>query len=172
MENPFSPVIEIEEHGAVRLVRLNRPEFLNAVNSELHHALVGIWDHLASDEQTRAAVITGNGRAFSAGGDMDHFKVVHEDREARDKDMQLARQLVLNALECPLPIVAAINGPAVGLGCSLAVLCDVVLMSEQAFIADPHVAMGLTAGDGGAPLWPLFMSMLQAKQYLLSGDRI
>src|SRR5260221_12884219 len=72
----------------------------------------------------------------------------------------------------PLPVIAAVNGPAVGLGCSLAVACDLVFMSELAFLADPHVTVGLVAGDGGAALWPLLTSMLRAKEYLFTGDRI
>src|SRR5699024_10983142 len=73
---------------------------------------------------------------------------------------------------CPLPVVAAVNGPAVGLGTSLAACSDIVLISESAYLSDPHVGVGLTAADGGAPTWPLLMSMLRAKEYLLTSARI
>lgn len=74
-------------------------------------------------------------------------------------------------IDSPLPIVAAVNGPAVGFGCSIAVLCDIILMSDRAFSADTQVASGLVAGDGGSLLWPLLMRLLKAKKYLLVGER-
>jgi enoyl-CoA hydratase/carnithine racemase len=74
--------------------------------------------------------------------------------------------------EFPKPVIAAVNGPAVGLGCSVAVSCDIVLIAESTFLADTHVSIGLVSGDGGAVAWPLMTSLLKAKEYLLTGDRI
>jgi enoyl-CoA hydratase len=172
MDNPFAPELLIEARGPVRIVTLNRPEALNSANERLHHGLVGVWRHLAADPEARAVVLTGAGRAFSAGGDMEHLRELHSDRAARRLEIAGAANLVREMVAFPLPTVAAVNGPAVGLGCNLAVLSDVVLIAEGAYLADPHVAVGLTAADGGAPTWPLLMSLLRAKEYLFTGDRI
>jgi enoyl-CoA hydratase len=172
VDNPFAPEVLIEERGPVRVVTLNRPEALNAANHELHAGIVGVWRHLAADPDARAVVLTGAGRAFSAGGDMQHLRACRDDPALRQKGIDDAGELIREITGCPLPVVAAVNGAAVGLGCNLAVLSDVVLMAEDAFLADPHVSVGLTAADGGAPTWPLLMSLLRAKEYLFTGDRI
>ncbi|MGV2581099.1 UNVERIFIED_CONTAM: enoyl-CoA hydratase/isomerase family protein [Mycobacterium avium subsp. hominissuis] len=172
MHNPFEPDLLIEERDAIRVVTLNRPEALNATNEPLHIALQSVWRHLAADEDARAVVLTGAGRAFSAGGDFQHFVELWDDRPRRRREIEGARRLLTEMVDFPLPVVAAVNGPAVGLGCNLAVLSDVVLIAESAYMADPHVSVGLTAADGGAPTWPLLMSMLRAKEYLLTSEPI
>jgi enoyl-CoA hydratase len=172
MENPFDPVLLIEERGPIRIVTFNRPEKLNSVDPDLSHALAHIWGHLASDSEARAVVLTGAGRAFSAGGDMVMFKRIQTDTVERAEGIEKARLTFNGIVEFPLPIVAAVNGPAVGLGCTLAVLCDLVYIARSAYLSDPHVAVGLTAGDGGAPFWPLTMSIVKAKELLFFGDRI
>jgi enoyl-CoA hydratase len=172
MDNPFAPELLIDTDGAVRIVTLNRPEALNATNEALHDALIAVWRHLAADPGARAVVLTGAGRAFSAGGDFVHFTKLWDDRELRRKEIEGARRLIAEMIDFPLPVVAAVNGPAVGLGCNLAVCSDIVLIAESAYIADPHVGVGLTAADGGAPTWPLLMGMLRAKEYLLTSERI
>lgn len=172
MENPFAPLVLIEEHGPVRLVTLNRPDALNAANPELHRAIARLWGHLADDPAARAVVITGAGRAFSAGGDMDLFKALQSDHPTRQRLLDEAAEILQAMARFPLPVVAAVNGPAVGLGANLALLADIVFMAESAYLCDPHVSVGLTAADGGAPLWPLFTGLLRAKEYLFTGDRI
>lgn len=117
-------------------------------------------------------VLTGAGRAFSAGGDVPGFKDQVANEVRRRANIREAGRLLDEMLRFHLPVVAAVNGPAVGLGSSLAVLSDVVFMSEDTFFADPHVTVGLVAADGGAVTWPSVMSILQAKEYLFTGDRI
>jgi enoyl-CoA hydratase len=172
MQNPFAPELLLEERGPVRIVTLNRPEALNATNDRLHAALVAVWRHLADDPSARAVVITGAGRAFSAGGDFEHFTEVWDDLSLRRRELEGARRLLTEMVDFPLPVVAAVNGPAVGLGCNLAVCSDIVLIAESAHVSDPHISVGLTAADGGAPTWPLLMGMLRAKEYLLTSERI
>ena len=168
----MSDVIQIEKDGKVAHVRLNRPEALNASNPELHRALAELWGPLSADDSIHAIVLSGNGRAFCAGGDMDVIVAMHEDQALRDTTFDEAGRIVRGMVACPVPIVAAVQGAAVGLGCSLASLSDIVVMEESATLADPHVSIGLVAGDGGAVVWPLLMSLQQAKYYLLSGERI
>src|SRR5581483_3033826 len=117
-------------------------------------------------------VITGAGRAFSAGGDFDLLDRMANDRQLRETVIAEGRELVLNMARCRIPVVAAVNGPAVGLGCSVVALSDVVYMAESAYLADPHVAVGLVAADGGPITWPLHTSLLLAKEYAFTGDRI
>ena len=117
-------------------------------------------------------MITGEGRAFSAGGDFEFLDAMANDRELRGAVIAEGRELVLNMLRCRVPVVAAVNGPAVGLGCSVVALSDVVYMAESAYLADPHVTVGLVAADGGPLTWPLHTSLLLAKEYAFTGDRI
>jgi len=164
--------IRVEADGAVRVVTLNRPEQLNAVDFPMHRDLAQLWGHLAADREVRAIVLTGSGRAFCAGGDRALIRDTVHDPVERYATVQEAKRIVTEMMALPIPVVAAVNGPAVGLGCSLALLCDVVLMSERAYFADPHVSIGLVAADGGALAWPLYTSLLRAKEYVLTGDRI
>jgi enoyl-CoA hydratase len=171
---PFKPTDEllIEMDGSVAVVTMNRPEKLNAFSDEMHMAMQEVWTHLALDRSVRSIVLTGSGRAFSAGGDIPGFIRSYESPITRREQMRGAQRLLNAMLECPKPMIAAVNGPAIGLGCSIAISCDIVFISEETFMVDPHVDIALVAGDGGAVQWPLFMSVLKAKYYLLTGDRI
>jgi enoyl-CoA hydratase/carnithine racemase len=166
------PAIEVESDGPIRLVRLNRPEQLNATNHELHQGLAELFPQIDADPDARAVVVTGNGRAFSAGGDFSYLDELTKDEELRAQTLAHGRQIVTGMIGCKVPIVAAVNGPAVGLGCSLVALSDIVFMAESAHLADPHVAVGLVAADGGPVTWPLLTSLQLAKEYALTGDSI
>jgi enoyl-CoA hydratase len=164
--------ITVEADGPIRIVRFNRPEQLNAVNDDVHLALAKVFPQLSADADARVAVITGNGRAFSAGGDFDLLDRMAKDRVLRRATIAEGREIVLNMLRCRVPVVAAVNGPAVGLGCSVVALSDIVYMAESAYLSDPHVQVGLVAADGGPLTWPLHTSLLIAKEYAFTGDRI
>jgi enoyl-CoA hydratase/carnithine racemase len=172
MKYDLPDVIRVEADGPVRVVTLNRPEQLNAINEELHLALTHLFPQLSADADARVAVITGAGRAFSAGGDFGFLDRMANDRVLRHDVIAEGRDLVVNMVRCRVPVVAAVNGPAVGLGCSVIALSDVVYMAESAYLADPHVTVGLVAADGGPLTWPLHMSLLLAKEYAFTGDRI
>jgi enoyl-CoA hydratase len=161
----------IVSDGPIRIVTLNRPEALNAADAEMHRRLSQIWAELADDPHARVVVLTGAGRAFSAGGDFDFLRS-YRDPGCRWRVMEEARRIVLEMLHFPLPIVAAVNGPAVGLGSTLALMSDLVLLADNAFLADPHVLVGLVAGDGGAATLPAHVSLLHAKEFLFLGDRV
>jgi enoyl-CoA hydratase len=162
----------VESDGPIRIIRLNRPDHLNATNHTLHKAIADVFAQLDADPGARAAVITGNGRAFSAGGDFDYLDELIEDPELREESLDDGRRIVTGMVACRVPVVAAVNGPAVGLGCSIVALSDIVYMAESAHLADPHVMVGLVAADGGPVTWPLLTSLQLAKEYALTGDRI
>ena len=164
--------LEVLTDGPVRVVRLNRPEQLNATNHELHQGLAGLFPQIDADPDARAVVLTGSGKAFSAGGDFTYIDRLTRDANLRKETLAHGRQIVTGMVGCRVPIVAAVNGPAVGLGCSLVALSDIVFMAESAHLADPHVLIGLVAADGGPVTWPLMISLQLAKEYALTGDRI
>lgn len=171
---PYAPTphLIVEQDGPVTILTMNNPDMLNAFLDDMHEAMQEIWMHLAKDQSVRAVVLTGAGRAFSAGGNIPGFIRDYEDQEHRRISLRGAQRLMEAMAEFPKPVVAAVNGPAVGLGCSVAVGCDIVLIAENTYMADTHVNIGLVCGDGGAVAWPLLMSFLKAKEYLLLGDRI
>ncbi|HVQ99954.1 MAG TPA: enoyl-CoA hydratase/isomerase family protein [Mycobacterium sp.] len=166
------PEIDVRAEGALRIITLNRPDSLNSVNDDLHNGLAKLWQRLSDDRQARAAVITGAGRAFSAGGDFGYLAELAGDADLRAKTIADGREIVLGMARCRIPVIAAVNGPAVGLGCSLVALSDIVYIAEDAYLADPHVQVGLVAADGGPLTWPLHISLLLAKEYALTGTRI
>jgi enoyl-CoA hydratase/carnithine racemase len=162
----------VSADGPIRVVTLNRPEQLNATNHQLHAGLAALVPQLDADEEARVAVLTGAGRAFSAGGDFGYIDELARDGALRHTSLTHGRQIVTGMVRCRMPIIAAVNGPAVGLGCSLVALSDIVFMAESAHLADPHVLVGLVAADGGPVVWPLLTSLQLAKEYALTGDRI
>ena len=164
--------LTVTAEGPIRIVTLNRPEQLNATNHVLHAGLAALFPQLDADADARVAVLTGAGRAFSAGGDFGYIDELSRDTALRSTTIAHGRQIVTGMVRCRLPILAAVNGPAVGLGCSLVALSDIVFMAESAHLADPHVVLGLVAADGGAVVWPLLTSIQLAKEYALTGERI
>jgi enoyl-CoA hydratase len=165
-------LLHYEEEGPIRIITLNYPEKRNPMVDPLHQAFTDVWVRIMRDREVRAVVVTGAGDAFCAGGNVPGFIRNVDDIDYRRWSMRNARLLVDHILACHVPVIAAINGPAVGLGCSIAVSCDIVLIADSAYMADTHVNVGLVAGDGGVVTWPFMMSMLKAKEYLFTGDRI
>ncbi len=162
--------IQIEKKDGIAILTLNRPERLNAVNGAMHSELMTLFLDVQADPDVRAAVLTGAGRAFCAGGD---FGSAADMRSKSGLAMiQEARRIVDNLLDCEKPVVSAVNGAAAGLGATIALLCDVVIAARNARIGDPHVKMGITAGDGGAVIWPLLVGVNRAKYMLMTGDLI
>ena len=163
--------VVVTGEGPVRVVRLNRPDDLNGANRPMHQSLARVWDLISDDDVARAVVVTGAGSTFSAGGDFGYMQENIDDEEMRAQTIEEGRCIIRGMVRCPLPVIAAVNGPAVGLGCSIALLCDIVLMSETSFLADPHLRMGLVPGDGGM-VWPALTGLSRAKEYLFLGSRI
>ena len=158
--------------NGVLLITLNRPEVLNATNDRLHWELTQIWLTIDRDKDTRVAVVTGAGRAFSAGGDMDMVERNATDPRRLANTVREASDIVYNMINLDKPVISAINGVAVGAGLVVAMMADISIMSETAPFTDGHTKLGVVAGDHAAILWPLLCGMAKAKYYLLTSDFI
>jgi enoyl-CoA hydratase len=162
----------IEKKGGIALLTINRPESLNSTNFRLHNELSRVWLDLAEDDEVRVAVITGAGRAFSAGGDFEVVEKSMGNLEVVAQTMKEARDIVHNMINCDKPIISAINGVAVGAGLAVALLADISIASENARFTDGHTRLGVAAGDHAAVIWPLLVGMAKAKYYLLTCDML
>lgn len=152
---------------------LNRPHRLNAFDWELHEAFSLLLVNVSNDRRDiRVVVLTGAGRAFCAGGDTALMDEVISQRRDRVEFLQAGARLMMNLVNLRQPIIAMVNGPAVGLGATIALTCDVVYAGTSATFSDPHVQMGLVAGDGAAVIWPLLIGPSRAKRYLMTGDAL
>jgi enoyl-CoA hydratase len=162
----------LQRDGKVLNVTFNRPEAMNAFDPVMEAELRRLLLEVAHDPATHAVVLTGAGKAFSAGGDLEQIREVMEHPELFFKSIAEAKQLVFSMLDCPKPIIAKINGHAIGLGATVALFSDITFAANHAKIADPHVQVGFVAGDGGAVIWPQLIGYNRAKEYLLTGDPI
>jgi enoyl-CoA hydratase len=156
--------------SGVVLVTINRPEVMNATNARLHWELTQVWLTIDADQAARVALVTGAGRAFSAGGDLSLVEEMAGDAAAATRTMREASDLVYNIIKRDTPVVSAINGPAVGAGLVVALLADVSIIAETARITDGHTRLGVAAGDHAAIIWPLLCGMAKAKYYLLTSE--
>lgn len=164
--------LDVQRDGQVLRVVIDRADDdLNRVDDALHHDLTNLFPFIQRERTARAVLLTGAGRAFSAGGDFAWFPSLQE--PGRLEALRLdARRMIWDLLDVHLPIVCALNGHAMGLGASIALLSDVLFMAESATVGDPHVRVGLVAGDGGTVAWPLAVGPMLAKRYLLTGDPV
>jgi enoyl-CoA hydratase len=167
--------LKVEKADKLATVTLNRPDSLNAVNPQMHHELERIWLDLAEDTDVNAILLTGAGKAFCAGGDVKGM-ASRAGGEGGQRRFNLSpaggRRLIQNILDVEQPIIGAINGDAVGLGATIALFCDVIVASEKARFGDPHVRVGIVAGDGGAVIWPLLIGPARAKEFLMRGHLV
>ena len=162
----------IENHGQTRILTLNRPDERNPASTALLFKLTEVARDLQHDREVRAVIITGAGKAFSAGGDFKHFVATATDPSIAATTIENGRAFVHAMLDLNVPVIAAVNGAAVGFGATLLALSDIVLMAENAFIAEPHANVGLVIGDGISVTWPFLMAMNKAKELAFTGDRI
>ncbi len=167
---PQYETLELARDGRLLTITLNQPEAMNTINLAMHEELAEVFPFAARDPDSDVVVFTGAGRAFSAGGNLDHMWNNATNPHLFDEEVRLAKRIVFAMLDLDKPLVCRMNGHAVGLGATLALLCDVVFASEKAKIGDPHVALGLVAGDGGAVIWPQLVGLPRAKEYLLTGE--
>ena len=154
----------------VLIATFNRPEKLNAIDGRFHYELSRLWVDVDSDTGIKAMVVTGAGRAFSAGGDFSATR--KPGPNGPGATMHEARQIVDNLLDCHQPVISAVRGYAMGLGATIGLLCDIVVAGRGTTFADTHVNMGIGAGDGGQVIWPLLIGVNRAKYHLMTGERL
>lgn len=164
--------IKVGVADRIATVALNNPEKMNAVDERMHAELARIFIDLNDDADVDIIVLTGAGRAFCAGGDLDWLQTLVGNTPAFEQIAREGKQIVTTMLDCQKPIIAKLNGHAIGLGATLALFCDVIFASERARIGDPHVRVGFVAGDGGAVIWPQLIGYARAKELLMTGDLV
>jgi enoyl-CoA hydratase len=169
---PNFQTILLQREGRLLRVTLNRPEAMNAFNLEQHNELPLALAFARDDAGSDVILLTGAGRAFSAGGDIAHIERNAANPALFDHEVEMAKAIIFTLVDIDKPIVCRMNGHAVGLGATLALFCDVIFAADTAKIGDPHVGLGLVAGDGGAIIWPQLIGLCRAKEYLLTGDLI
>ncbi|TYC89656.1 enoyl-CoA hydratase/isomerase family protein [Novosphingobium sp. BW1] len=169
---PNFETLILERRDRLLVLTLNRPEALNAVNLALHDELPEALAFIASDPGSDVVLLTGAGRAFSAGGDIDHMERNAREPHLFDHEARQAKRIVEALLTLEKPLVVRMNGHAVGLGATIALMGDIIVAAEGAKIGDPHVGIGLVAGDGGALIWAARIGLTRAKEFLLTGELV
>jgi enoyl-CoA hydratase len=156
--------------GRILEITMNRPETLNAVDEAMHTELARVFVDVSNDPDCDVAVLTGAGRAFSSGGDINWMQKMIDQPASFERTAREGKQIVFSLLDCEKPVIAKLNGHATGLGATIALFCDVIFAADHAKIGDPHVSVGFVAGDGGAVIWPQLIGYARAKEYLMTGD--
>ncbi|TDC84900.1 enoyl-CoA hydratase/isomerase family protein [Actinomadura sp. 7K507] len=156
----------------VLLITMDRPEKYNAADERMHTELARVWTEVSADPETRVAVVTGAGRAFSAGGDLGMVERMMGDYDRVSHMLSEMSDLVYNIVNCEKPVVSAINGVAVGAGTVVALMADISICAQDARIGDGHVRLGVAAGDHAAIIWPLLVGMAKARYYLMTGEMV
>lgn len=163
--------IDVDDRDSVVTLELSRPNQLNAVNGEMHNELATIFREVSMTD-AEAIILTGKGEAFCAGGDLKYFSEISNDAEEWRKIIRQGTRIIHDIINLEIPLLARINGDALGLGATLALFCDITIMASEAKIGDTHVAAGVPAGDGGTIIWPLLIGFQKAKEMLMTGKMI
>ena len=161
--------LAFELNDRIMTVYFNRPEKLNVFTAEMEREVCQFLHDGAIDKDFDVVILTGKGRAFSAGGDIEEWMLPNV-QDPGSAEPILPKRTVFALLDFPKPILAKLNGHAIGLGATIALYCDVIFAAEHANIADPHVRVGLSAGDGGAIIWPQLIGYAKAREYLMTGE--
>ena len=164
--------LKIDKKDGILTITINRPDDLNAVSEDMHMDFSTIFTDAELDDEVDIIILTGAGKAFCAGGDLKCLLRVHGDPVATSYAIAHDRKIQNTMLDMEKPIIAKVNGPAIGLGCSLALFCDFIYATPRSKFADPHVNVGLVAGDGGCVIWPQLIGYARARKYLLTGEQI
>ena len=163
--------MQFERRERILTITLNRPP-MNPIHYELHNELSRLWYQVQVDTECDVVILTGAGEVFSAGGDIPMMQRRIDDPELFNQKNLEMKQMIFGLLDLEKPIIARINGDCIGLGATLALMCDIMIAVDTARFGDPHVRMGYVAGDGGAVIWPQLIGYARAKEYLLTGDML
>jgi enoyl-CoA hydratase len=161
----------IRRRDRVLTITLDRPP-MNPIHFDLHHELSRIWYDVQVDHESDVVIFTGSGEVFSAGGDIPMMQRRIDDPELFNRKNLEMKKMIFGLLDLEKPVIARVNGDCIGLGATLALLCDIIIAVDDARFGDPHVKMGYVAGDGGAVIWPQLVGFARAKEYLLTGDML
>jgi enoyl-CoA hydratase/carnithine racemase len=161
-----------EQQGYIGTITLCRPDTLNSIDNEAHDELHCALESVRSNSELRVLVIAAKGRCFSAGGDFEFMRQMNRDPELNSRMASRATGMIELLANIDVPVITAVQGDAIGFGASLAFAGDIVVASRTARFADPHVLVGLAAGDGGCLFWPQAAGLNRAKRYVLTGDYI
>ena len=165
------PALTFERRDfGVLLMTIDRPESMNAIDAQLHNHLSRVWLDIDDDEETSVVVVTGAGKAFSAGGDLNWIEDMVQNYGEMKVAFREAGDIVYRMTRCSKIIISAINGVAVGAGLAVALMADISLMAEEARITDGHIRLGVAAGDHANIIWPMLCGLAKAKYYLLTAD--
>lgn len=168
-----APSVLTESVGAIRILTLNRPEKLNAADLEMQERLLSCLEAVAADPEARAVILTGAGRAFSAGGDRDILRKIAEGTNDQQEALASAHEATIRCmLGLTIPAIAAVSGPAVGYAAGLVAMCDIVVMGENGFLCDPHVKYGIAATTAAQLIWPRLASEALAREILMTGRQV
>jgi enoyl-CoA hydratase len=162
---------ELHDDG-VLVATLNRPEHRNSLNPQMHLELKQLYERIVADDELNAVVLTGAGKYFCVGADFNDMKANEKYPDGHPGLLIESVAMARNILAVRVPLIAAINGDAIGIGATIALFCDIVFMADHARIGDPHVRAGMVCGDGGAVLWPILMGPNRSKEYLMTGDLV
>jgi enoyl-CoA hydratase len=168
----YPETVKLDLTNNVLTITLNNPDQRNAIKPEMDEALTRIFWDADADPEVRVIVLTGAGKSFCAGGDIAAMQAGVDDINNFVVGIKNGKRFMQAMIDCDKPIVARVQGDAVGLGATLALFSDIVVASENARFADPHVRVGLVAGDGGAIIWPKNAGYAAAKYFLLTGDLV
>lgn len=164
--------LDIELDDGVMEIRMDRPDDLNAITPELDAELQDVFGGPIDESDARVAVLTGRGKAFSAGGDLEWARDAVDSPEMFRESLHDSEKFIKDMLNMDTPTIAKINGDAVGGGMMLFLYCDLAYAADDAKFSDGHVPIGLSAGDGGVPVWPFYTNIRKAKEYMMTGDYI
>lgn len=164
--------IRFERDGCILHIILNKPDQLNRVDGEVHAELSDVFYDAAADHESDIIVLSGAGRMFTAGGDIGYMKSLREDEAKFRHTIREAKRVVFGLLDCDKPVICKVQGDCIGLGTTMAFLCDIIVAEESSRFCDPHCRVGLTCGDGGAIAWPQAIGYARAKYYMLTGEML
>ncbi len=164
--------LAVERNDRLLTLTINKPDRHNIVDIVMHRELARIFTDIAMDDEVDVVIFTGAGKAFSAGGDIHWMQSVLDQPHGMADVAIEGRRIITSLLDLEKPLICRLNGDAIGLGATLALFCDIIIADENARIADPHVRVGLAAGDGGAIIWPHLIGAARAKALLMTGDMV
>src|ERR687887_143334 len=160
------------EPGILEIVMRAEEGKLSVTTARMHAEMARVWVDVDRDAETRVAILRGEGRGFSAGGDLKMVEEMTQDFAVRARVWREAKDLVYNLINCSKLVVSAMHGPAVGAGLVCGLLADISIAAKNARIIDGHTRLGVAAGDHAAIIWPLLCGMAKAKYYLLLCEQI